>query len=47
MVDIQNLIKDGVEDCKLSEGWKPYVRGDFTIYLQDSKENSKEKKSYQ
>ncbi|XP_052691805.1 uncharacterized protein LOC128169762 [Crassostrea angulata] len=35
MVDIQNLIKDGVEDRIWSEGWKPDVRGDFTNYLQD------------
>lgn len=35
MVDIQNLIKDGVEDRIWSERWKPDVRGDFTSYLQD------------
>uniref|UniRef100_K1PZE9 Uncharacterized protein n=1 Tax=Magallana gigas TaxID=29159 RepID=K1PZE9_MAGGI len=35
MVDIQNLIKDDVEDRIWSEGWKPDVRGDFTSYVQD------------
>lgn len=35
MVDIQNLIKDGVKDRIWSKGWKPEVRGDFTSYLQD------------
>lgn len=44
LVDIQNLIKDGIQDRIWRKDWKPDVKGDFSTYLQDKVKNIVKKK---
>lgn len=37
--DIKELISDGIKAGLWKQGWKPDIRGEFQIYLQDKVKN--------
>ncbi|XP_062574289.1 uncharacterized protein LOC134236129 [Saccostrea cucullata] len=47
LVDIQKLIEEGVRDRIWAPEWKPDIKGDFALYLQEKVKNIVKKKRAQ